>query len=66
MLSKYPGYKKNITNLEYPMDVVDTDVIKEDNYKLINKLKKNKKLRKTFMINNFDTSEIFFLQLSNI
>ena len=60
-----PDYKKDIINLppNYYLTSENTDKKSND---LISKLRKNDKLSKLLLMNNFDVSKLFLSQISNI
>ena len=60
-----PDYKKDIINLPSNTYLTNENLDKKNN-DLISKLKKNDKLSKLLLMNNFDVSKLFLSQISHI
>ena len=66
LILKYPQMKKKIINLSYLENFLNQNNYEKQNDNFIRAIKKDPKIKKFFLINNFDTSKIFIMQISKI
>ena len=66
LIKAYPALKKSIINLKYSENKLMDKKYKKQNYDFTKELNKDSNIKKFFFINNFDISEIFITQISNI
>ena len=66
LIKAYPSLKKNIINLKYSENKLMNKKYKKQNNNFTKELNKDYNIKKFFFINNFDVSEIFIAQISNI